>query len=95
MVNQPASNPSSNRIRTPERRECGQSNERSRQCAGVNPIATAVDISKFDIKLYKFNFELRRSNMTNLEVGDLQHTSSIIKDAAKKAALFFGSRTHV
>jgi len=62
----------------------------TRQRAGVDPFVTTVDISKFDIKLYKFNFELRRSNMAYLEVGDLQHTSSITKDAAKIAAFYAG-----
>jgi hypothetical protein len=33
--------------------------------------------------------------MADLEVGRLHHTSSITKDAAKNAALLFGSRTHV
>jgi Glyoxalase/Bleomycin resistance protein/Dioxygenase superfamily len=62
----------------------------TRQRAGVDPFVTTVDISKFDIKLYKFNFELRRSNMVDLEVGGLQHTSSITKDGAKIAAFYAG-----
>jgi hypothetical protein len=50
----------------------------------------AVDISGFNIKLYKFNIELRRLNMADLEVGGLQHTSSITKDARKNVGLYAG-----
>ena len=38
----------------------------------------------------EFNIELRRSNLVDLEIGGLQHTSSITKDAAKNAALLVG-----
>jgi hypothetical protein len=67
----------------------------TRQSAGVDPSVTTVDIPKFDIKLYQFNIELRRQNMADLEVGYLHRTSSIARDVAEKAALLFGSRTHV
>ena len=33
--------------------------------------------------------------MADLEVGDLHRTSSIARDVAEKAALLFGSRTHI
>jgi hypothetical protein len=33
--------------------------------------------------------------MADLQVGDLHCTSSINKDAAKSAALLFGSRAHL
>ena len=33
--------------------------------------------------------------MAGLEIGGLQRTSSINKDAAKSAALLFGSRVHL
>ena len=49
MLNQAAINPSSNR------RNGGKAARATRspcQRAGVNPFATAVDISKFSIKLY-------------------------------------------
>jgi hypothetical protein len=60
------------------------------QRAGVDPFVTRVDSSKFNYKLYEFNIELRRSNMTDLEISGLQHTSSISKDAAMNAGFYTG-----
>src|SRR5919202_3343317 len=37
-----------------------------------------------------FNIELRRSNMADLKIGGLHHTSSITKDAAKNVGFYTG-----
>jgi len=82
MLNQPAINPSSNHRNSAK---AARATRDVRQRAAANHFETAVDISKFNIKLYKFNIELRRSHMADLEVGGLHRTSSITKDAAKNA----------
>jgi len=98
MLNQTAINPSSNRRNSAK---AVRATRDVRQRAGVDSFATEVDISKFNIELYEFNIELRRSHM--VDVGGMHRTSSITRDAvrhlggrvAEKGALLVGGRAHV